>query len=180
MATLSTSLMPPPAHAISSPASGPATTPAHSTTPSARSSATASAAATIPSALRALVKWAQYLVQHRAQELSLAELERQIQALSPLAHPICYRYQIALAPHQCQVAQVKLLDSGQVELSVYAPSMVSLEGPLPLELLQELNLQVQDGQTSLNDFINASVSSTPTAPIWPRAKVCTMPYGTNS
>ena len=99
------------------------------------------------------MKWAQYLVQHRAQELSLAELERQIQALSPLAHPICYRYQIALAPHQCQVAQVKLLDSGQVELSVYAPSMVSLEGPLPLELLQELNLQVQDGQTSLNDFI---------------------------
>lgn len=169
MATLSTSLMPPPARAISSPAPGPATKPAHSTTPSARSStaanptlsntasarssATASAAATIPSALRALVKWAQYLVQHRAQELSLAELERQIQALSPLAHPICYRYQIALAPHQCQVAQVKLLDSGQVELSVYAPSMVSLEGPLPLELLQELNLQVQDGQTSLNDFI---------------------------
>ena len=124
------------------------------------------------------MKWAQYLVQHRAQELSLAELERQIQALSPLAHPICYRYQIALAPHQCQVAQVKLLDSGQVELSVYAPSMVSLEGPLPLELLQELNLQVQDGQTSLNDFIRLLTERF--SQLYPRAKVCTMPYGTNS
>ena len=90
MATLSTSLMPPPTRAISGSAPGSATKPAHSTTPSARSStaanptlsttasarssATASAAATIPSALRALVKWAQYLVQHRAQELSLHTL----------------------------------------------------------------------------------------------------------
>ena len=109
---------------------------ASSTAPNPTASATASPVP-IPPSLHALVKWAQYLVQHRAQELSLAELERQIQALSPLPHPICYRYQISLAPHQYQVAQVKLLDSGQVELSVYAP----------------LNLQVQDGQTSLNDFI---------------------------
>lgn len=134
------------------PAPAPNMTPAPAPA-SAPSMAPAPTATVIPAALRALVQWAQYLVQHRAQELSLSELERHIHALSPLPHPIYYRYQISLKPHSGQVAQVRLLDSGQVELTVYAPSLVSLEGPMPLELLQELTLQVQDGQTSLNDFI---------------------------
>ena len=51
-------------------------------------------------ALQALVLWAQYLLKHRSQELSLAELTRRIYALSPLSHPIRYRYQISLSPRR--------------------------------------------------------------------------------
>ena len=105
-------------------------------------------------ALQALVLWAQYLLKHRSQELSLSELIRRIYALSPLPQPIRYRYQISLSPRTQNIAQVKLLPSGQVEISVFTPSLVSLDGPLPLEFLQDLNLQVQDGQRSVLDFIS--------------------------
>lgn len=107
-----------------------------------------------PQALSALVLWAQYLLKHRSQELSLSELIRRIYALSPLAQPIRYRYQISLSPRTQNIAQVKLLPSGQVEISVFTPSLVTLDGPMPLEFLQDLNLQVQDGQRSVLDFIS--------------------------
>ena len=125
-------------------------------TVSATAATTVSAAQTPQStpALQALVLWAQYLLKHRSQELSLAELTRRIYALSPLSHPIRYRYQISLSPRAQNIAQVKLLPSGQVEISVFTPSLVSLDGPLPLEFLQDLNLQVQDGQRSVLDFIS--------------------------
>ena len=125
-------------------------------TVSAPAATTVSAAQTLQStpALQALVLWAQYLLKHRSQELSLAELTRRIYALSPLSHPIRYRYQISLSPRAQNIAQVKLLPSGQVEISVFTPSLVSLDGPLPLEFLQDFNLQVQDGQRSVLDFIN--------------------------
>ncbi|HIX56077.1 MAG TPA: type VI secretion system baseplate subunit TssG [Candidatus Anaerobiospirillum pullistercoris] len=119
-------------------------------------SGTAGSATTTKStpALQALVLWAQYLLKHRSQELSLSELIRRIYALSPLPQPIRYRYQISLSPRTQNIAQVKLLPSGQVEISVFTPSLVSLDGPLPLEFLQDLNLQVQDGQRSVLDFIS--------------------------
>lgn len=119
-------------------------------------SGTACSATTTQStpALQALVLWAQYLLKHRSQELSLSELIRRIYALSPLPQPIRYRYQISLSPRTQNIAQVKLLPSGQVEISVFTPSLVSLDGPLPLEFLQNLNLQVQDGQRSVLDFIS--------------------------
>lgn len=119
-------------------------------------SGTAGSATTTQStpALQALVLWAQYLLKHRSQELSLSELIRRIYALSPLPQPIRYRYQISLSPRTQNIAQVKLLPSGQVEISVFTPSLVSLDGPLPLEFLQDLNLQVQDGQRSVLDFIS--------------------------
>lgn len=119
-------------------------------------SGTAGSATTTQStpALQALVLWAQYLLKHRSQELSLSELIRRIYALSPLPQPIRYRYQISLSPRTQNIAQVKLLPSGQVEISVFTPSLVSLDGPLPLEFLQNLNLQVQDGQRSVLDFIS--------------------------
>ena len=105
-------------------------------------SGTAGSATTTQStpALQALVLWAQYLLKHRSQELSLSELIRRIYALSPLPQPIRYRYQISLSPRTQNIAQVKLLPSGQVEISVFSPSLVSLDGPLPLEFLQDLNL----------------------------------------
>lgn len=119
-------------------------------------SGTAGSATTTQStpALQALVLWAQYLLKHRSQELSLSELIRRIYALSPMPQPIRYRYQISLSPRTQNIAQVKLLPSGQVEISVFTPSLVSLDGPLPLEFLQNLNLQVQDGQRSVLDFIS--------------------------
>lgn len=119
-------------------------------------SGTAGSATTTQStpALQALVLWAKYLLKHRSQELSLSELIRRIYALSPLPQPIRYRYQISLSPRTQNIAQVKLLPSGQVEISVFTPSLVSLDGPLPLEFLQDLNLQVQDGQRSVLDFIS--------------------------
>lgn len=119
-------------------------------------SGTAGSATTTQStpALQALVLWAQYLLKHRSQELSLSEFIRRIYALSPLPQPIRYRYQISLSPRTQNIAQVKLLPLGQVEISVFTPSLVSLDGPLPLEFLQDLNLQVQDGQRSVLDFIS--------------------------
>ena len=142
---------------VLAPASAPVSAPASApVSASVQATALVQAPATpdvVPRALRALVGWAQQLIKTRAQELSLAELIRHIKVLSPLAEPIRYHYQIALTPQTCLLAQVKLLDNGQVELSVYFPSLVSLEGPLPLELLQELYRQKQDGQHSMLDFI---------------------------
>lgn len=128
----------------------------HGTQPAMTLSGSAGGATSTQStpALQALVLWAQYLLKHRSQELSLSELIRRIYALSPLPQPIRYRYQISLSPRTQNIAQVKLLPSGQVEISVFTPSLVSLDGPLPLEFLQDLNLQVQDGQRSVLDFIS--------------------------
>lgn len=141
-------------------------------------------------ALNALVSWAQLMLQHRAQEVSLSTLVTLITKLSPLAEPITYRTVVTLSPHSTPLKGIRLLETGQVEISVYTPSLLSLEGPLPVELLQELLLQEQDGTTSLSDFIRlltarfnelytAAALSAQAAPQTSYAQLCLALLGAN-
>ena len=141
-------------------------------------------------ALHALVSWAQLLLQHRAQEVAITTLVTLITKLSSLEEPIIYRTVVTLSPHSTPLQGIRLLETGQVEISVYTPSLLSLEGPLPVELLQELLLQEQDGTTSLSDFIRlltarfnelhtAAALSAQAAPQTPYAQLCLALLGAN-